>query len=92
MTIVFRWIPFSWAGSCEVHVDITREVLTIKQVAELLQVSPDMVYRLAAAGQLRGRKIGRIWRFSKDAIEDFMRDLPPSLKGDGDVVTSARNA
>lgn len=53
----------------------TQEVLTIKQVAEFLQVSTDTVYRLATSGELQGRKIGRIWRFPKDAIENYIREL-----------------
>jgi excisionase family DNA binding protein len=49
-----------------------QEVLTIKQVAEFLQVSTDIVYRLAASGELQGRKIGRIWRFPKEAIRGYL--------------------
>ena len=51
-----------------------REVLTIKQVAEYLQVSPDTVYRLATSGELQGRKIGRIWRFPKEAIQEYLSE------------------
>lgn len=58
----------------EVHVNTTREVLTVKQVAEFLQVSTDMVYRLAARGELPGRKVGRIWRFTRTAIEDYLSE------------------
>ena len=53
----------------------THSVLTIKQVAEFLQVSTDTVYRLATSGELQGRKIGRIWRFPKDAIENYIREV-----------------
>jgi PAS domain S-box-containing protein/excisionase family DNA binding protein len=49
------------------------EALTVAQVARLLGVSPDTVYRLAAAGELPGRKIGRIWRFSRDAIKQHLK-------------------
>ena len=47
--------------------------MTANQVAELLQISRDMVYQLATRGELRGRKVGRIWRFSREAIDEFMR-------------------
>ncbi|MHC4695155.1 MAG: helix-turn-helix domain-containing protein [Planctomycetota bacterium] len=50
----------------------TRQVLTIKQVGEVLQVSTDTVYRLAASGELQGRKIGRIWRIPRRSIEKYM--------------------
>ena len=47
--------------------------MTADQVAELLQISRDMVYQFATRGELPGRKIGRIWRFSREAIDEFMR-------------------
>ena len=50
------------------------DTLTIADVARLLRVSPDTVYRLAASGELPGRKIGRVWRFSGEAIK---RHLDP---------------
>ena len=49
-----------------------QEALTIEEVAKVLKVSRETVYRLAAAGQLPGRKVGRIWRFSATAIERYL--------------------
>ena len=69
----------------------TREVLTIRQVAEFLQVSTDMVYRLAASGELQGRKIGRIWRFTRTAIENYLSQdvgAESSRDSNGDGSTS----
>jgi len=57
-------------------VNSTQQVLTIKQVAGFLQVSTDTVYRLAASGELQGRRIGRVWRFPKDAIERYLHHQP----------------
>ena len=45
-----------------------QEVLTVEQVAELLQVEPDDVSALADAGELPGRKIGEEWRFLRSAV------------------------
>ena len=56
----------------EVRVKTARQVLTTKKVAEFLQVSTDTVYRLATSGELQGRKIGRIWRFPKEAIRGYL--------------------
>ena len=44
------------------------EVLTLEQVAELLQLAPDAVAELATAGELPGRRIGDDWRFSRAAV------------------------
>ena len=74
---------------------ILREVLTVRQVAELLQVSPDMVYRLAANGELPGRKIGRIWRFTRTAIDDYLSQdvgAESSRDSSGDGPTSRKLA
>ena len=48
------------------------ENLKVGEVAKLLRVSRDTVYRLAARGELPGRKVGRIWRFPRAAIDEYM--------------------
>jgi len=50
----------------------TTGVLTVAEVAVFMRVSRETVYRLAVRGELPGRKVGRIWRFSKDAIQDYL--------------------
>lgn len=56
------------------------EALTIAEVAQRLSVSPDTVYRLAAAGKLPGRKVGRVWRFSADAINRYLDPDAPEAR------------
>jgi excisionase family DNA binding protein len=48
------------------------EVLTTEQLAALLQVDEDTVRRLAAAGEIPGRKVGAVWRFSRRAVLDWL--------------------
>lgn len=48
------------------------EYLTIPELARYLKLSRMMVYKLAQKGELPGRKIGRLWRFPKDAIDRWM--------------------
>jgi excisionase family DNA binding protein len=43
-------------------------VLTPAEVAELLRIDEDTVERMAAAGELPGRRLGDDWRFNRDAI------------------------
>ena len=54
------------------------EVLTVAQLAELLQVDERTVRRLAARGELPGRKVGRDWRFSRRSVLDWLdgRETP----------------
>jgi excisionase family DNA binding protein len=55
-------------GRAEVAAPADPEVLTVEQVAALLQVDADTVRALAREGDLPGRKVGREWRFSRAAV------------------------
>ncbi len=44
------------------------EILNSKQAGEFLQIDENNVIELAEAGQLPGRKLGPVWRFSRDAL------------------------
>ncbi|MDP9308565.1 MAG: helix-turn-helix domain-containing protein [Actinomycetota bacterium] len=48
------------------------DVLTVEQLAEFLQVEEKEVRALAAKGELPGRKLGRHWRFSRQAVLDWL--------------------
>src|SRR3954468_14026111 len=48
------------------------DVLTVDQLAELLQVDEKTVRSLAAKGDLPGRKLGRNWRFSRQAVLEWL--------------------
>ena len=55
------------------------DVLTLEQLAELLQVDEKTVRALAAKGELPGRKLGREWRFSREAVLDWL--ATPARRG-----------
>lgn len=66
--------------------------LTVKQVAEYLQLSTMMVYKLAQRGEIPAAKIGSAWRFDRDEIDawlsaggarDSSREIPLEIR---DVV------
>jgi excisionase family DNA binding protein len=48
------------------------DVLTLEQLADLLQVDEKTVRTLAAKGELPGRRLGREWRFSRQAVLDWL--------------------
>lgn len=52
------------------------ELLTCSELARMLRLSNATVRQLAAAGELPGRKIGRVWRFPHTAIESFVLSTP----------------
>jgi excisionase family DNA binding protein len=56
---------------------ITREdVLTVADVAALLDLKPYTVKEFARRGILPGRKLGRTWRFLGPELEDAIQRLP----------------
>lgn len=48
------------------------EILTVRQVQELLKVDRITVYRMLQDGRLRGSKIGQQWRFSRSEIDGLL--------------------
>ena len=52
-----------------------REVMTIDQVADYLQVSTRSVYALAGEGDIPAAKVAGQWRFLKTAIDRWLDDL-----------------
>ena len=44
------------------------EILTIREVADLLKLHPKTVNKLANSGKLPGYRIGRQWRFRKSEV------------------------
>jgi excisionase family DNA binding protein len=48
------------------------DVLTVEQLAVLLQVDEKTVRSLASDGDLPGRKVGRHWRFSRQAVLEWL--------------------
>jgi len=59
-----------------------KEIITPREAAEYLNLNVRTIYRLAKNGKLPGHKVGRSWRFSKDALDKWLsvRETP-SFKG-----------
>ena len=53
------------------------KVYTIEQVAEILQVNPRTVNRLLERGELKGRRVGRLWRIPQEALDAYLRGGRP---------------
>ena len=48
-------------------------LLTVRQVADTLQVSPATIQRWARTGQIPHRRVGKQVRIHPDELEDWMR-------------------
>ena len=51
--------------------------LTLKEAAAMLRVHENTLAKLLQDGRVRGVKIGREWRTSKKALEDFVDGQGP---------------
>ena len=56
-------------------------IVTVKEVATLLQLKESTVCSLAAEGKLPGFKLGKSWRFDMEEIERWIAGMPRSGKG-----------
>ena len=52
------------------------EIMSIEQLAKYLDISLSTLYKLAQDGKLPGQKVGRRWRFHKDAIDEWLKVHP----------------
>ncbi|GIW90637.1 MAG: DNA-binding protein [Pirellulaceae bacterium] len=51
-------------------------VLTIEELSAYLKIPKSTLYKLVREGKVPCQKIGRHWRFRKEAIDRWLEDLP----------------
>ena len=51
-------------------------VMAIEDLAKYLNLSKSTLYKLCAEGKVPGQKVGRHWRFHKDAIDAWLKNQP----------------
>jgi PTS system nitrogen regulatory IIA component len=53
--------------------DMQDQILTVEEVAAYLRLSTATVYRMALAGEMPAKRVGRSWRFSQTVIDAWIR-------------------
>ena len=53
---------------------MTDDILTVKEICDLLQVHQSTVYKLVRQGKIPSFRIGSDWRFRRDVIERWMTE------------------
>jgi len=53
-------------------VDAMKEVMTLEEVAEYLQVSQKSILRMAQAGKIPAAKVASQWRFMRSVVDDWL--------------------
>lgn len=56
------------------------EVMTITELSAYLKISKSTLYKLAHDGKLPGQKVGRHWRFHKNAIDAWLSERNAGTK------------
>jgi len=56
------------------------KALTVKQIADYLQVNERTIYKLAQAGKIPCFKVAGTWRFWKQEIDEWSRNRPAKLE------------
>jgi len=51
-------------------------VMTIAELSKYLKVSRSTLYKLAQEGKLPAQKVGRHWRFHKEAVDEWLKRQP----------------
>ncbi len=54
------------------------ELLTTRQVQELLKIDRTTIYRMLKDGRLPGVKVGQQWRFHRETVNNFLSGNPQS--------------
>jgi len=62
------------------------KLLRARDVAHILDCSPDDVYPLISTGKLKATKVGRLWKFR---LQDVL-SCKDRMNGDADVTGSPR--
>ena len=58
-------------------------LLTLREAAEVLRLSTRTVREYLKRGEIRGRIIGKRWRFRRADLDAFFENAPPNWDFDG---------
>lgn len=48
------------------------DILTLDDVCKILYIGKNTAYRLLSSGELKGFKIGRVWKIPKENLEFYI--------------------
>jgi excisionase family DNA binding protein len=60
-------------------------VMTVDEVAEYLRIPRSSLYKLAQEGRIPCQKVGRHWRFRREAIDVWLGEHGRQREADGPV-------
>jgi len=48
-------------------------IVTVYDVCDMLLIGKNRVYELLESGELKGFKIGRVWKIPRESVEEYIR-------------------
>ena len=51
-------------------------VMTIEELSKYLKISRSTLYKLGQEGNLPAQKVGRHWRFHREAVDTWLKNQP----------------
>ena len=51
----------------------TKDILTLKELQELMHIGKNTALRLVQSGEIEAFKIGKQWRVTKESIQKYIR-------------------
>jgi len=61
------------------------QILTIDELSSYLKISKSTLYKLAREGKVPRQKVGRHWRFRKEAIDRWLEEMYGDSHDGGDA-------
>jgi len=58
-------------------------IMTTKELSRYLRLHEITISKYAAEGQIPAMRVGRVWRFNKDVIDDWIRTGQNETKAEG---------
>ena len=55
-------------------------ILTIEELSAYLKVPKSTLYKLVRGGKVPSQKVGRHWRFHREAIDGWLRNYPEDTR------------
>lgn len=59
------------------------DVLTIDELAAYLKIPKSTLYKLVRGGAVPCQKVGKYWRFHRDAVDAWLKNYRPSDEDSG---------
>ena len=52
----------------------SQSLITVDELCEILMIGKNAAYKLLISGELRGFRIGRIWKIPRESLDRYIRE------------------